>query len=249
MVWFANSAFKEFGKFDVSYLKKSLIEISETIWDQDPRNKCNHHFYETSTLWLRKLPETHYGYNEIFHVFENINFGHKEFETQCYKFHQEFEQQFNGMLIRSCIIRLLPGQRVEKHIDGDENLHRYCHRLILPIITNPQVIMSCSETDDYPECHAILEENIVYDTNGYVPHRVVNHGVTPRYALVLDFLSNTMVHPMSIKFYTDWTEELWNQVYNEGRRKATIPELQYPGIDTSPMWKMLYRLRSKQSNH
>lgn len=246
MTWFANYPVKEYGAFDVSYLKNALLEISETIWDQDTRNKNNQHFYETSTLWLRNMPGSHYGHNEIFHVFEHVKFDHREFETLCDKFHQEFESAFNGRLIRSCIIRLLPGQIVEKHIDGDDNLHRYCHRLILPIITNPQVIMTCDGTDDYPASTHILEENITYDTNGYVPHEVVNHGTTTRYAFVLDFLSDKEPNPMTVKMYPTWTEEDWITVSNQGKRRSLSADMKYPAIKESTAWLELYNSQKKK---
>lgn len=243
MTWFANSPVRKFGNFDVSHLKESLLNISETVWDQDYRNKSNRHFYETSTLWLRKLPSSHYGSKEEFHVFESIDFGDHTFDQSCHVFHKEFESKFNGVLVRSCIIRLLPGQYVEKHIDGDENLHRYCNRLILPIITNPQVIMTCEDTEDYPMSTHVLEENIAYDTNGYVPHKVVNNGTTTRYAFVLDFLDNQLSHPMTVKFYPTWTNEDWEKVSSQGQYKPMALELKYPGLNSSPAWRELYRTR------
>jgi hypothetical protein len=246
MVWFAGTALKKIGQFDISNIKNTITNITEEVWNNDPRMTTNQNFYEAATLWIRKVPETHYGFNQEFHAFDTINFNNSEFEEQCRTFQKQFETQFNGVLIRTCIIRLLPGQQVKKHVDGDENLHRYCNRLILPIITNPQVIMTCDSPNDTElPTDFVLDENIVYDTNGYVPHRTVNNGDTTRYAFILDFLSNNLEHPMKVNIYSKLDNALWQKIYNEGQKKIMPPEIKQPLIETSNAWRDLYWQQEK----
>ena len=100
--------------------------------------------------------------------------------------------------------------------------------------------MTCDGTDEYPASTYVLEENVAYDTNGYVPHEVVNNGTTTRYAFVLDFLSNKESHPMAIKFYPTWTDEDWTKVSNQGKRRSLIADMKYPAIKSSTAWLDLY---------
>ena len=250
MAWFPCSAVKNFAHYDVSEFKKRLPSIADAVWAKDQRRGSNIHFYDSTTLWLRKMPNrtprlSNYGHGDTFHVFEDIDFGDTEFDALCRSFQADFESRFIGQLIRSSIIRLLPGEHIKKHIDGDENLHRYCHRLILPIMTNPLVVMDYDGPDDYPAKQYILDENVVYDTNGYVPHSVTNNSQQVRYAFVLDFLPNNSCN-MQTKIYHEWNEDEWQKTSESGQRRILGPELKYPGIMTSMKWLDLYN--SKKQN-
>jgi hypothetical protein len=47
-----------------------------------------------------------------------------------------------------------------------------------------------------------MEEGVIYDTNGYLPHRAYNGGDTSRYTFVFDIMPKDET-AMTIKFY-EW---------------------------------------------
>ena len=246
MVWFVGPPVKEIGKIDLSHMQQTLQEVAEPIWGKDERRISNPSFEDSYSLWLRSMPPTHFGDDGLFHVFDTIKFEHPVFEQQCRDFHEKLEKQFDGVLTRSCIIRLWPGQHIAMHVDGNENLHRNCHRLIIPIVTNPGVIMAYMASEDYPAQDYVLEANTVYDTNGYVPHSVTNNGDTSRYAFVLDFMYNTPSPDMKVKLYQSYTDQEYDSIVVAGNRRKFNPELRAPLIETSSLWKKIYKAQKDQ---
>lgn len=245
MVWFP-AAVRKIGKVDVDFFKNALKEVPEDIWRSDQRRITNSNFYDSYSLWLRFLPRTNFGNDETFHVFENNKFNHPEFEKNCRNFQENFEKEFNGTIIRNCIIRLFPTQHINKHLDGSENLHLYCNRLIIPIITNPQVVMFYQETPDYPSKEYILEEGDVYDTNGFIPHSVTNNGRETRYAFVMDFLQNETIHSMTVNIYKEWTSEFLAEMDSKGKRKKFNPNMSAPLVDISTQWLDRYNAQKEK---
>jgi len=238
MTWFPGSAVRELGRIDVDFIKSPLLELSEDVWQSDERRERNSNFNKVYTIWLRLMPFTNDG---VFHVFENLDmFNHAEFQKNCNMFHHIFEQKFNGIIVRSSVIRVRPGEEISKHTDGTHMVNDCCQRIIIPILTNPDVIFFCDGIDDILKKDYSLEEGIVYDTNGYIPHGVINYGTTTRYNFVFDFLPNLENLVEKIKYYKTWTDDEYREILKLHVKKNT-PELSLPFLDQSDKWQQQYQ--------
>ena len=189
------------GPIDILSIKSLIKDIPESAWEQDKRRLANKNFEETHTLWLRLMPMTA---DKIFHVFENLQVcGVPTLEKKIDNLHLDIEKALDGFIIRSSIIRLEPGNHVHRHVDGIHPLFVYGRRLIIPIITNPYVIFQYEDDRNYN-----LQEGIIYDTNGFVPHCTVNNGSETRYQFVIDLLPNSTREEWNkINFHKTWTQD------------------------------------------
>jgi hypothetical protein len=184
-----------FGKVDVGPLKAPLLAVPETSWEKDWRRRANPNFADSHTLWMAMSPLTE---DNIFHVFDSLVLcNHKEFEQEYLKIATQVEEAAKGIIVRAGIIRLPAGHEVHRHVDGKHNLMKYCHRILLPVITNPKALFHYDDGEQY-----FMEEGVIYDTNGYLPHRAYNGGDTSRYTFVFDIMPKDET-AMTIKFY-EW---------------------------------------------
>jgi len=220
---------EEIGTTNILPIKNLIKTVSESVWKSDRRRINNSNFEETHTLWLRRMPMTEDGF---FHVFDNLKIcNNLDLENEINKFHSTIENLLDGFIIRSSIIRLEPNKRVHPHVDGIHPIFIYGRRIIVPIITNPNVIFKYEEDRTYH-----LKEGIMYDTNGFIPHCTVNNGNETRYQFVLDLLPNSPNDgaPL-INFYKNWTTEQYDKVV------ALVPP--YYTNTVLPDWKSI---RDKQ---
>lgn len=67
------------------------------------------------------------------------------------------------------------------HIDP-KVLHRFCHRIHIPLITNDQCFLQVEDN------HYHLEPNKIYEFNNLLKHRSYNHGDTKRIHLIIDIM-------------------------------------------------------------
>jgi hypothetical protein len=241
MSWFPGSAVRELGRINVDFIKSSLLGLPESVWESDERRERNSNFKQVYTIWPRLMPFTNDG---IFHVFENLKMFSIDFQKNCDKFHKLFEQQFSGKIVRSSIIRVRPGEEVSKHTDGTHIANDYCQRIIIPILTNPDVVFFCDGIDDILPVNYFLQEGVVYDTNGYIPHSVINNGTTTRYNFVFDFLPYSEHPAVPVKHYMTWSEEEYRNVLKLHVKKNT-PELSLPALDQSDKWKQQYQVKKQ----
>jgi hypothetical protein len=168
------------GKLDVTSIKKSLLELPDTLWDQDNRRKVNKNFSDCHSVWLRNHHETH---DNFLHTVNNIEtYKNAEFKNSWVDLSRQIEKIINGSTVRACIIRLLPGHKVYRHMDGPYNIFKYCHRIVLPIIHNSTPYLY------FDDEQFVFEDGVLYDTNGYVPHWAENNGTKNIYTAVLDVL-------------------------------------------------------------
>jgi hypothetical protein len=200
---------KEIGIIDTIPIKKLIKTVSESVWNSDTRRLNNSNFDETHTLWLRRMPMTEDG---IFHVFDHLKMcNNVELEDEINKFHLNIENLLNGFIIRSSIIRLEPSKHVHLHVDGTHPMFIYGRRIIVPIITNPDVIFKYQEDDEDRVYY--LKEGVMYDTNGFIPHCTVNNGISTRYQFVLDLLPNLSNDKTPlINFYKTWTPKQYETI-------------------------------------
>lgn len=193
------------GNLDISEMQSYVKEIPDSVWDNDWRKRVNSNFYESNSVWMKSMPLKK---DRIFHVFDSsCTCQHIEFQQAYNDFEKRLECLLEGTTVRSCIIRLLPGNSVKRHIDGNHDIFRYCYRIIIPIVTNEKAVL---QYDDY---EFVLEEGIVYDTNPFLPHSTFNGGQENRYQAVIDVLPNTIPKDIiEIKKYEFWDYKLFQSM-------------------------------------
>lgn len=173
---------KVLGKVNVSGIKKSLLDIDDTVWELDLRRKDNKNFRDCHTIWLRQHMET---LDNFLHTVNVIDmYKNEEFKIQWNILVDQIEQIVGGTTIRSCIIRLPSNHQVHRHIDGPYNIFKYCHRIVLPLIHNDTPYLY------FDDAQFVLEEGILYNTNGYTPHWAKNDKDSYIYTAVIDVLPN-----------------------------------------------------------
>ena len=206
---------RSYGTVNVDPFKEPMLAVSEDLWASDPRYKVNSNFKESRTLWIYTMPLTPDG---IFHVFDKSRLYSNEFNSSYQELHRRVEELTDGIVIRSGIIRLEPGMSVARHIDGNHLMMQTCHRMLLAVVTNDKMIYR-TDSQDY-----LLEEGMLYDVNGYIPHSTHNNGETARYSFAFDVLPKEFLNnKVTVKYY-DWDEELFNKV------AATVPNKPINGL-------------------
>jgi len=192
------------GKVNIENIKRSVLEIPERAWQADWRRTANANFQYSHSIWTVSMPFSKDG---IFHIFDSLETALcPSFEDDCRQFHNDLGKMLDGVVARSCIIRLEPGAHVERHIDGAHPIFRHCYRLIIPIITNPKA------TFNYDDSEYVLEAGVVYDTNPYLPHSTHNNGDADRYQAVVDLFPYSVPESeVKLKFY-DWDIELYKSL-------------------------------------
>lgn len=197
------------GKIDVSEMKSLVEEIPESAWESDWRKNVNPNFYDSHSVWMKSMPFTK---DKIFHAFDSsCTCQHDGFQQAYLDFQRQLENMLDGIVVRSCIIRLTSNNSVKRHIDGQHDIFRYCYRIIIPILTNSKSILK------YDDHEFVLEEGIVYDTNPYLPHSTFNGGETNRYQAVIDVFPNTVPeNEITLRLYDVWDPKLCKSLEPKG---------------------------------
>lgn len=225
-----NGVVRILGKIDISGIKSTIKLVPESAWRDDWRKDCNPNFYDSHSLWMKSMPYTK---DKIFHTFDSsCTCRHRGFQEEYLKFQETLETMFDSIVVRSCIIRLSPGNSVKRHIDGMHDIFRYCYRIIIPIITNERAILK------YDDHEFVLDEGTVYDTNPFIPHSTFNGGDEDRYQAVIDLFPKTVPEDViKIKKYDVWDSKLCSDLMEVKIKKRNVE------LDT---WKERYE-KEKQN--
>jgi hypothetical protein len=202
---------RKLGTVDVAALKASVLEIPERAWQADWRRTANANFQHSHSIWTVSMPFTK---DDTFHIFDSLETAQcRSFQQDCKVFHDALGKMLDGVVARACIIRLEPGNFVERHIDGAHPIFRHCYRLIIPIITNSRATLN------YDDCEYVLDQGVIYDTNPYLPHSTHNGGDTIRYQAVIDLFPYSVPESViKLKFYN------WNPVLYKSLAPGRTPE-------------------------
>jgi len=171
---------KALGKIDTSGMAQTLLMLDESVWEIDRRRFFNKNFSDSHSLWIREHKESH---DNFLHTVDMLDsYSDSRFIEQWNILHTRVKQIVSGTDVRSLIIRLAPGNTIHKHIDGKHKVFKYCQRIILPVIGNSLPFLFY---DDEP---FVLEDGVLYDSNGLLPHWAVNNGTSAVYTAVFDIL-------------------------------------------------------------
>ena len=85
-------------------------------------------------------------------------------------------------VMNAMLARLDPGQHILAHRDVSP-FFGLCHRMHVPVLTNPDVVFSVDHVNHY------LKAGQLYEIDNRRLHAVVNHGQSPRIHLIFDLFS------------------------------------------------------------
>jgi quercetin dioxygenase-like cupin family protein len=174
-----NRSFKNYGRIDVSNIKKIIIE-NNLDWDEfDFRQKRfngNNVHKETKTIPI--IFDEHLDVDKAektkhYHLFES--------ELDKIQNHiREVVNEPNGWIYRALLIKLPKGKEIAPHVDKGVIFEP--RRMHIPIETNEKCLFSVGETTKN------LKEGEIWEINNDKEmHGVSNHGDTDRVHLLIDW--------------------------------------------------------------
>ena len=173
------------GSFKTSNIKKELIKYKDE-WELDTSRQENNAVHSPTKQY--KLLFTSYYWeqgDEINPELINTLKTKKAIEELEIIFKQ-IENYYNGIIVRSEIIKMLPNSKIFKHVDGGTLLHygRRCH---IPIVTHPDITFTVFNNSLH------MEESGWYEINNTLPHSVSNPTDIERIHLIVDVLPKDMI--------------------------------------------------------
>lgn len=180
---------QKLGTFDIIGLKATVHSLTEELWTADSnRQEAFGAHSATQTIKLiadwdfRHKDPTHHPVFALFEdqlkpVFDHI----RQYYLQTLRQRRVAEQNGAGYFIRALLTRLPSGASIRPHIDEGESLKR-CHRIHLPIVSNPHSFFSVGQTRFH------MPEGELWEINNRRVHAVENKGTEARIHLILDYV-------------------------------------------------------------
>lgn len=174
-----NQPFLYYGKFEVENIK-NILSSNPLDWDTfDLRQKACTDMVHTKTIPIvydENFFSTNYEpvYTENFHFFE-------EELSKLSKLILEKTDQ-NGYLLRAILVKLSKKKNIPSHVDTANESFKYCRRIHVPIVTNPNCFFTVGDTTINMKEGEVWEMN-----NDKLEHSVENQGDEDRIHLIIDW--------------------------------------------------------------
>lgn len=177
------------GQFDIAPLRAAVEQISEAEWlaDQARQQTFDAH-RATQTLKLifdadyrHTDPTVHADYHRFEPLIAPMLTHIRGYYTRTLRQRRVAERHGPGYVIRAILTRLLPASAIKPHADGGYSLMR-CHRIHLPIVTNPQCQFSVGDLS------FVMPEGELWEINNRRVHSVRNDGTAARVHLIIDYV-------------------------------------------------------------
>lgn len=198
-MWF-DGWVREFGKIDVTEIAKAVTEVPDEIWASDWRRKRLSNFQHTESLHFMWSPFLY----DKFSVYdkrdrwEESNFGRLALDTL-----EQIRALIPGRLVRAMLTRLYPGLDIKPHFDGIHPIYTECHRIHLPLITEPEVEFHFTDEHTFH-----MPVGTVAEINNMKVHSVTHGGKELRYHFVLDLLPDSYPGDLPVEYHTDYQRYL-----------------------------------------
>ncbi len=178
MILSGDIKFKYVGDIDVSPIRR-IIEEEKLDWDSyDFRQIRYKDHSETKTvpiIWSEKFKSPEYWEP-----------NYSIFRSELEKIEEVIKEKIckSGGMMSAILINLPSGKSIGRHIDANPIGDRFnrCHRIHIPIITNPDCIFEIDREE-----RNMKEGEIWEISNIKKPHSVKNKGVSDRIHLLIDW--------------------------------------------------------------
>ncbi len=183
-----NGNFNKLGDIDLRELQEIASSLTEDDWDSDNWRQKQfraHKYTQTISLIFDKdfrhsMPTKH----PMFEKFEKALQPVVQLLSSSYKSQEQqnlIKKYGDGYLIRTNLVRLLPGGDIPFHLDKNFSLS-HAHRVHLPIFTNDKVLFTVdTETIN-------IKEGELMEINNKHFHCVSNDGDNVRTHIILDYV-------------------------------------------------------------
>lgn len=185
---FAHDA-QKLGQFDITVLRTAVAALDDDAWNADgSRQKAFGVHASTQTIKLiadsdfRHTDPTHHAMYAVLEPLLAPIMAHiRQFYLQTLRQRLVAERFGPGYFIRTILTRLPAGGEIKPHIDEGESLKR-CHRIHLPIISNPDSQFCVGQLKFH------MPEGQLWEINNRRTHSVRNNGSEGRVHLILDYV-------------------------------------------------------------
>jgi hypothetical protein len=174
-----NETFKFYGNYDVSNIKKIIVDNNLDWAEFTIRQKSCYDMINTQTIPIvfdSKIFTTNFNpvYTENYSFFENelnnISDIIKKFSNG------------NGYLLKAFLVKLFKKTEIPTHIDWANESIKLARRIHIPIITNDKCNFRVGD-----EIIQMKQGEIWEIDNAYKVHGVINDGYTDRIHLLIDY--------------------------------------------------------------
>lgn len=177
------------GTVPVAPLQAYVDGLSEEKWLEDrSRQELFEAHASTSAIKLifdadyrHNRPTRHPAYDEALPLLEPAIALIRAHYARTLRQRRWIARHGEGYFVRMLLTRLAPGGRITPHSDGGYSLMR-CHRIHLPIRTNPACRFHVGGTS------MVMQPGALWEINNRLTHAVENDGDTPRVHLILDYV-------------------------------------------------------------
>jgi hypothetical protein len=175
-----SNKFIEYGVIDTQGLEKEIRKINHsTLWNDPHRGQVFNAQAATENLAFVWTPIVA---RNTFAAYINTDLLDTPVGIEYTKITDQVLKLVPGQILRGAIIRMVPHSSIPLHYDGSHELWRHCHRLHLPVITEPGVRFT------YETASKHLETNVLVEIDNFVLHGVVHDGDHIRYHVMYDIL-------------------------------------------------------------
>ena len=182
--------FKRLGTVDVSALTQTVLSFGDARWSEnDDRQKIYSSIHQyTQTIGLiydddmrHKNATVHPTYHKLKNLVKPIENHVAAYYRQQKINILESRRHQQPYFPRIILVKLKAGGVINKHKDGSSSMLR-CHRIHLPLITDPEVIFNVGESS------FSMAAGELWEINNRRPHAVANHSDIDRIHLILDYV-------------------------------------------------------------
>jgi hypothetical protein len=180
---------QKLGVFDIADLKTIVRTFTDEDWNADASRQAafNAHI---ATQTIKLIADTDFRHTDpTYHpmsrqlepqirpLMDHI----QGFFLQTLRQRRVAEQHGPGYFVRALLTRLPAGAEIRPHIDDGESLKR-CHRIHVPIITNPDNLFIVGNLRFH------MPEGEMWEINNRRTHAVRNAGAEARIHLIMDYV-------------------------------------------------------------
>ena len=187
--------FVKHGVIDTQSLAIEICRIEDSpLWQDPHRGKVFEAQAATETVPFMWAPIVA---RNKFDVYINTHLLDTPAGIEYMKITDQVLKLVPGKILHGGLVRMFPQTKIPMHYDGSHELWRCCHRLHLPVITEPGVRFTYETVSQH------LETNTLTEINNFVPHGVVHAGQNVRYHVMYDILPVSYTGSFSVEYHSD----------------------------------------------
>lgn len=197
------ASFIQYGKIDIEPFLPLIAKYQTSeLWNDPFRIKNNGSHKSTENLsfvWTPILDQ------DFFSSYINPDVIGTDLEQVYQTVTQQVLQLVPGKPLRATLIRMQPQSVIKYHLDGVHEVWQACHRIHLPIITEPEVKFYykwLDESGNLREASKHLEVGTLVEIDNFVPHGVAHKGHSVRYHLMYDVLPADYAGSFTVNYHS-----------------------------------------------